>query len=152
MAEKRNQRDAESREATTRQTDSWVQPSHLPAPKPRDGWLHRWIRVASQGKEDTRNLSRRLREGWEPVNAAEYKELEVVSDLDSRYPDGIEIGGLLLCRIPEEIIKQRNAHYRQQNEQQMQSVNEGFMNDNDPRMPKHNDSRSHSSRTQFRKG
>jgi hypothetical protein len=149
MAEKRNQRDTESREATKRSSDAWVQPSHLPVPKPRDGWLHRWVRVSTIGKADMRNLSRRLREGWEPVNAAEYKELEIASDVDSRYPDGIEIGGLLLCRIPEEIVKKRNDHYDQVNKQQMHSVNEGFMNEHDPRMPKYNDSKS---RTQFRKG
>lgn len=149
MAEERNKRDTESREATQRTTDQWVQPSQLPVPDKRDGWEHRWIRVASQGSADTRNLSKRLREGWEPVNAAEYKELKVVSDLGSRYPDGIEIGGLLLCRMPTEMVEQRNAHYEKVARQQMTSVDHGFMNDQDPRMPKHNESKS---RTQFRKG
>lgn len=149
MAEKRTDRDAESREATVRSTDAWIQPSQLPSPNPREGWAHRWVRVSSKDKADTRNLSRRLREGWEPVNAAEYKELKVISDLDSRYPDGIEIGGLLLCRIPKEVIEARNKHFSNQNTQQIQSVDQGFMNDHDPRMPKYNDSKS---RTQFRKG
>lgn len=149
MAEERSKRDTESRTSEMRPSDNWVQPSQLPVPDKRDGWAHRWIRVSSQGQADTRNLSRRLREGWEPVNAAEYKELKVVSDVGSRYPDGIEIGGLLLCRMPEEKIKQRNAHYENVARQQMTSVDHGFMNDSDPRMPKHNES---TSRTQFRKG
>lgn len=149
MAEQRNKRDTESREADTRPTDSWVEPGQLPTPEKRDGWEHRWVRISTQGKADTRNLSRRLREGWEPVNAAEYKELKVVSDIDSRYEDGIEIGGLLLCRIPTETVRKRQEHFENLNKQQLQSVDHGFMNDHDPRMPKYNDSKS---RTQFRKG
>ena len=149
MAEKRTDRDSESREASVRPTDGWVPPSQLPAPNPRPGWAHRWVRVSAKGRTDTRNLSRRLREGWEPVNAAEYKELKVISDIDSRYPDGIEIGGLLLCRIPQETVDARTKHFENQNQQNLQSVDHGFMNEQDPRMPKYNESKS---RTQFRKG
>jgi hypothetical protein len=118
-------------------------------PKAESGWKFRYIRTASLDKADLKNVSRRFREGWEPVKAADYPELAIESDLESRWPDGIEVGGLLLCKLPVETVDSRKAYYKDFNEKQLQSVDHGFMNDRDPRMPKYNDS---TSRTSFRKG
>ena len=145
----RGKRELESREASTRPSDAWVPPSQLPAPNPVDGWAFRYIRTASLGKDDTRNVSRRFREGWVPVSAKDHPELSITSDRGSEWPDGVEIGGLLLCKIPAEIARQRNEHYANVAQQQLDSVDSGFMNDQHPHMPKHNES---TSRTDFRKG
>ena len=118
-------------------------------PNPQDGWEFRYIRTASLGNADTKNVSMRFREGWEPVVAEDYPELQIQSDIGSRWPEGVEIGGLLLCKIPSETVKAREAYHENKANRQLQSVNQGFMNDQDPRMPKYNDSKS---RTQFRKG
>ena len=149
MADQRKRRDLESRKAESRPSDSWVQPSELPMPNPVDGWKFRYIRTASLGQADVRNVSKKFREGWVPVVANECPELEIMSDVGSAYPDSVEVGGLLLCKMPVEKINQRNTHYDNLNRRQLESVDEGFMNDRDPRMPKYNDSKS---RTEFRKG
>ena len=149
LKQDRSNREQDSREASTRPSDAWTPASQLPMPNPQDGWQFRYIRTASLGNADTRNVSRRFREGWVPIVAKDYPELAVTSDLDSRWPEGVEIGGLLLCKIPAEIAKQRNEHYSNVAKQQLESVDHGFMNDQHPTMPKHNDSRS---RTQFGKG
>lgn len=149
MAEERKRRDQDSRKATSRPTDAWLPTSQLPVPDPVDGWKFRYIRIASQGNADTKNVSMRFREGWEPIVAKDHPELQIVSDIDSRWPESVEIGGLLLCKIPSETVEARGEYYRNLNKQQLQSVEQGFMNDQDPRMPKYHDSKS---RTQFRKG
>lgn len=149
MSEERKDRDAESRKAESRKSDSWIQPSQLPMPYPRDGWAFHYIRTATLGVADVRNVSRKFREGWEPVIVSDFPELSITSDVGSKYPDGIEIGGLLLCKMPIEKVEQRNKHFEELNTHTLQSVDEGFMKEQDPRMPKHNES---TSRTQFRKG
>jgi hypothetical protein len=88
------------------------------------------------GASDPSNISSKLREGYEPVKAEEYPELMMHASTDGRFSGGIEIGGLLLCRIPEELLKQRLEYYSQQNKNQMDSVDGSFMRENDPRMPK----------------
>jgi len=145
----RTHREGESREAKSRPTDSYVPASQLPVPNKQDGYKFRYIRVSNLDKADVKNVSRRLREGWEPIVAKDYPELDVMCDLDSRWPDGVEIGGLLLCKIPTEVIKQRIDYNRNRANHQMEAINQGFMNDQDPRMLKHNES---TSRTSFRKG
>ena len=149
MVEERTDRDLESREATQRPTDAWKPTSQLPVPNPVEGWAFRYIRTSSLGSSDNTNVSARFREGWVPVRAQDHPELKIMSDIDSRYKEGVEVGGLLLCKIATETVEQRNTYYNSLAKQQVESVDHGFLNDQDPRMPKYNDS---TSRTQFRKG
>ena len=149
MANQRKTRDQESRKGSARPTDSWVPASILPEPNPAKGWVYRWIRISTQGQDDVRNVSRSFREGWVPVVGSEHPELYGVSDKSSEYPEGVEVGGLLLCKIPEERIKAREEYHDQLADQQIQSVDQTFMSEQDPRMPKYNESKS---RTQFRRG
>lgn len=149
MAEERKPREQDSRESETRPSDSWMPASQLPMPNPRKGWEFRYIRTASLGNADTKNVSMRFREGWEPIVAKDYPELQITNDIDSRWPEGVEIGGLLLCKIPTEVVEARAKYHENKANQQLQSVEQGFLNDQDPRMPKHHDAKS---RTQFRKG
>ena len=149
MADKRTNRDQESREQETRESFEWVNPSQLPVPNKKPGYDYRWIRISTLGQPDVRNVSKAFRQGWVPAKAQDYPELGMGSD-DDRFPDGVENGGLLLCVIAEEILEKKKAHYREKNAQISETVDHGFMNDRtDPRMRKFNES---SSRNEFGRG
>jgi len=114
---------------------AWMPPEHLPSPDPEEGWTFRWIRISTLGAADPMNVSAKLREGWEPVKASQYPRLQMFASKDGRYPDAIEVGGLMLCKTPTELVEQRNAYYLNQAKQQMNSVDNNFMRENDARMP-----------------
>ena len=130
----RTPRTEETRDKTARKR-TWERPSALPTPEPRDGIMYRWIRTSTLGDTDNRNVSMRFREGYTPVKASDYPELRVISDRDSQFPDNIEIGGLLLCSIPAEIVEDRSAQMAEKARQQMDSVDRNYLRENDPRMP-----------------
>ena len=113
----------------------WMPPQLLPDPNPEAGYAYRWIRIASLGKDDATNISGKLREGWEPVRASDHPEIRLFGSSNGKFPDSIEVGGLLLCKTPVEFTEQRNDYYRKQSEAQMQSVDNTYMRENDPRMP-----------------
>jgi len=141
-------RASKSRDAELR-PKKWMPPQLLPDPTPEPGYAFRWIRVSMMGKDDPTNISGKLREGWEPVKASEHPEIRLFGSGNSRIPDSIEVGGLLLCKTPVEFTEQRDAYYRQLSEQQMQSVDNTFMRENDPRMPMF---KERSSKVTFGKG
>jgi hypothetical protein len=130
----RTPRTEETREKAARKR-TWERPSALPTPEPRDGIMYRWIRTSTLGDTDNRNVSMRFREGYTPVKASDYPELRVISDRNSQFPDNIEIGGLLLCSIPAEIVEDRSAQMAEKARQQMDSVDRNYLRENDPRMP-----------------
>jgi hypothetical protein len=107
----------------------------LPDPLPEAGYGFRWVRMSTLGTNDPMNISSKLREGWEPVKASAHPELQLMGNGDGRFADSIQIGGLILCKIPQELATQRDAYYREQAERQMESVDNSFMRENDPRMP-----------------
>ena len=125
----------ESREKTMR-PQAWSNPETLPSPDERPGWKHRWIRLSIMGTVDPKNISSKLREGYEPCKAEEYPELMLPALTEGRFKGGIEIGGLLLCRIPEEFLQQRMQHFDSQNKAQTESVDNAYLSDSDPRMKK----------------
>jgi hypothetical protein len=98
---------------------------------------------------DPRNLSSKLREGWEPVRAEEQPKFQLLVDPDSRFKDNIEIGGLLLCKTPQELVEQRTEYYEKQTQSQTDAVDNNLMRQNDPRMPLFNERKS---TTSFGKG
>jgi len=134
MAEAQNRasRTAESRTTESRITH-WRPPEVLPMPDDRPGWKHRYIRTSILGSPS--NISSKLREGYEPCKAEDYPELMMHASTEGRFKGNIEVGGLLLCRIPEEFLQQRDDYYAQQNRAQMESVDNNFMRNSDPRMP-----------------
>jgi hypothetical protein len=142
MTDKRAPREAaESREAESR-FGSWKPPSMLPSPDPQDGYVFRWIRTSSLGDLDNPNVSNKFRQGWVPVLAKDHKEITIMSDMNSQFPDGIEIGGLVLCKIPQEVVAQRNAYYARMAAQQMESVDNNFMRESHSAMPLFSDKKS----------
>jgi len=137
----RTKRGTESREAEMR-PKRWMPPTLLPDPEPEDGWSFRWIRLSTLGNADPQNISLKLREGWEPVKAASQPKLKYLSNPNSRFPDGIEIGGLLLCKAPAEFMAQRDEHYQAVTDSQMASVDNSFMRQSDSRMPLYKERKS----------
>ena len=148
MAEKRIDRETENR-VTSMRPSSWQQPELLPEPDKQAGFAYRWIRVATLNNADPRNLSAKLREGWEPVRIEEQPKFQLLVDPNSRYKDNIEIGGLLLCKTPEEFVQQRNEFYNKQSQSQTEAVDNNLMRQSDPRMPLFNERKS---TTSFGKG
>jgi hypothetical protein len=134
-------RELDSRAASMR-PQAWRPPETLPSPDPRPGWTHRWVRISMVGQADPSNISSKLREGYEPCKADEYPELLVHATSEGRFKGNVEIGGLLLCRIPSEFLEQREAYYANQNKAQMESVDNNFLRESDPRMPLFSDKRS----------
>lgn len=149
MATNRLDRSIDTRELVER-PKQWQQPELLPEPDKQDGYAYRWIRVSTLNNSDPRNLSAKLREGWEPVRIEEQPKLQLLADPNSRYKDNIEIGGLLLCKTPLEFVAQRNKHYSDQADAQMKAVENTLMRQNDPRMPLFNEGKVETSR--FGKG
>jgi hypothetical protein len=131
----------EDRTVTQRPT-AWRPPETLPSPDDRPGWTHRWIRISTLGTADPSNISSKLREGYEPCKAEEYPELMMHATTEGRFKGNIEVGGLLLCRIPSEFLDQRAAYYANQNKSQMESVDNNFLRESDPRMPLFSDKKS----------
>ena len=121
--------------AVTQRPEAWRPPETLPMPEDRPGWKHRYVRISTMGQADPSNISSKLREGYEPCKAEDYPELMMHATVEGRFKGGIEIGGLLLCRIPEEFLKQRAEYYDKQNKSQIDSVDNNFLRENDPRMP-----------------
>ncbi len=121
--------------AVTQRPEAWRPPETLPMPNDRPGWKHRYVRISTMGIADPSNISSKLREGYEPCKAEDYPELMMHATVEGRFKGGIEIGGLLLCRIPEEFLKQRADYYDKQNKSQIDSVDNNFLRENDPRMP-----------------
>jgi len=134
MAENRKPREIETRPQSVR-TEAWKPPELLPEPDKQAGFAYRWIRVSTLNSADPRNLSAKLREGWEPVRAEEQPKFQLLIDPNSRFKDNIEIGGLLLCKTPDEFVAQRNKHYQKQAENQMDAVDSSLLRQSDPRMP-----------------
>ena len=134
MAENRLTRELETR-AVVERPKQWSQPELLPEPDKQPGFAYRWIRVSTLNTSDPRNLSSKIREGWEPVALEEQPKFRLLADPESRYKDNIEIGGLLLCKTPEEFIEQRDEYYAKQTQAQTEAVDNNLMRQSDPRMP-----------------
>ena len=127
------------RENSTRENKkrkvTWKPSSALPDPKPEKGYRFRWIRTGSVGTSDSANVSARLREGYEPINASDHPEFKLIHDERSRFPDKVEVGGLLLCKIPEEVAEAREDYMAQKAAAQIDSVDNHYMRESDGRSP-----------------
>ena len=148
MAENRLKREMEVR-STQERPKQWMPAEVLPEPDKEPGFAYRWIRVATLNLSDPRNLSGKLREGWEPVAIEEQPKFKLLADPNSRFAGNIEIGGLLLCKTPVEFVEQRNAAFAAKSDAQSKAVDNTLMRQSDPRMPLFNERKSS---TSFGKG
>jgi hypothetical protein len=144
MAENRLTRELETR-AVQERPKQWMLPEMLPEPDKQAGYNYRWIRVSTLNAADPRNLSAKLREGWEPVGIEEQPKFRLLADPNSRYRENIEIGGLLLCKTPSDFVQQRNQHFAKQTQAQTDAVDNSFMRQSDARMPLFQERKSSSS-------
>ena len=114
---------------------TWTPPSSLDAPPAPDGFRHRWIRTETLGMDDTKNMSGKLRSGWELVRADQYPEHPYPQVAEGKYAGVIGVGGLVLARIPEEIAKSREAYFRKQVQDRDEAVNNDLLKEQHPSMP-----------------
>ena len=114
----------------------WVPPSSLDAPPAPDGFRYRWIRAESIGFQDTKNITARIREGYELVrsedieNSSDYPVVE-----DGKYKGIIGVGGLLLAKVPNEIAQQRQDYMARKHEDRNEAIKNDLMKEQDKRMP-----------------
>ena len=126
----RNPRTLEAREKTTRYV--YTPASALPDPTPEPGMVYRWIATHVLGQPQNTNVSTKMREGWEPVKAVDHPELMLEGNAKT---GNVELGGLMLCKMPRERAQARDEYYAKQAQAQMESVDNSFMRNNDSRMP-----------------
>jgi len=145
MAEDRTPKSLTPRDKPKRR---WVPASTLPDPTPEDGYSFRWVMTHLMGESQPTNVSQRLREGYEPVKAADHPELA----FEASAKGNVEVGGLMLCKIPKEMSDERNEYYAAQTAHQANSVSSKFLTQADPRMPAFSEGKSSSSRGSFGSG
>tara|TARA_R110002012_G_scaffold56846_1_gene146083 strand:+ start:741 stop:1229 length:489 start_codon:yes stop_codon:yes gene_type:complete len=126
---KRTSRAEQSREKKVRRKP-WAPPSMLDAPPAPDGFKHRWIRAETRGYNDTKNISAKMREGWELVRKDEYPDFEAPVVDSGKYEGVFGVGGLLLARIPVETVAERTDYFSQRNADQMTAVDQDMMREN----------------------
>ena len=132
-----------SRLSNTRANESrkkdWTPPSSLDAPAAPQGYAHRWIRTATMGFEDVANVSKKLREGWEFVKAetlkSEIGENQFPVIMEGRHAGLIGIGGLVLARIPLEILKSRAEYFKRITQDRTDAIDRDLMKEQHPDMP-----------------
>jgi hypothetical protein len=73
---------------------------------------------------------------------SEQPQFEQLVDKNTKFKDNIEIGGLLLCKIPNDFVEQRMAYFAKKSGDQMAAVDNNLMKENDPRMPLFKERRS----------
>ena len=135
MAIDRQSRDSQSREETKRNLD-WKPPSALDAPEAPIGYKHWWIRESVLDYDDKNNVFKRRREGYELVRAEDYPDFDAPVVDEGKNAGVIGTGGLLLARVPEEIVEKRKEYFEKKTQTQMEAVDRDWMRENNPVMPK----------------
>ena len=128
-----------SRASQTREKESrkkvWSPPSSLDAPPAPTGFQHRWIRAESLGFNDSKNIQGRLRSGYELVRSDEYPDSDYPVVEDGKYKGVIGVGGLLLARVPDEIVKQRGEYYAKQHNDKVEALDKDLLKEQHQSMP-----------------
>ena len=132
--DKKTSRASQTREKETRKK-VWTPPSALDAPPAPTGFRHRWIRAESVGFHDTKNVSGRIRSGYELVRSDEYPDSDYPIVEDGKYKGVIGVGGLVLARVPEEIAQQRQDYYANQHKEKVVAMDNDLMKEEHPSMP-----------------
>lgn len=130
----RTPRSLETRDRDTR-ARVWSPPTMLPDPQPQDGYVFKWVRVSSRGVDDKINYQKRLREGWEAVRAEDHPEM--LMDIGVAQQTGqVEVGGLVLCKMPQEMVDQRTRYYQNRTSAEMESAEENYLREDHEHMRK----------------
>ena len=131
---KRTPRASQTREKQSK-PKVWTPPSALDAPPAPNGFRHRWVRAESLGFQDTKNVSGRIRQGYELVRSDEYPDSDYPIVEDGKYAGVIGVGGLVLTRVPEEVAQQRQAYYAKQSQEQVEALDNDLMKEQHSSMP-----------------
>jgi hypothetical protein len=134
---KKTTRHAETRDIKARKT-VWSPPRQLDAPEPPEGFKFRWLRESIQGQPDDKNITSRLREGYELVREDELSaedKLKYPSLAEGKYKGVIGVGGLLLAKIPLELAKQRNEYFERKSQETQEAIDNEVLKDEHPSMP-----------------
>lgn len=130
----RTPRSLETRDRTERKR-TWAPSSTLPDPEPQDGYVFKWVRISTRGIDDKGNYQKRLREGWETVRAEDHPEL--MTEVGVTQKTGlVEVGGLVLCKMPQEMVEQRTRYYQNRTEEVLESAEESYLRDDHEHMRK----------------
>ena len=121
--------------AKTEKPKVWTPPSSLDAPPAPDGYRHRWIRAESMGFDDTKNITGKLRSGWELVRSDEYPNEDYPAIDSGKYAGVIGVGGLVLARISEELAQSREAYYKRMNADRQEAIENDVLKEQHPSMP-----------------
>ena len=132
--DKRTSRASQTREKTT-QKKVWTPPSSLDAHPAPDGYHHRWIRAETMGFDDSKNMAGRIRSGYELVRADAYPGSEYPVVTEGKYKGIIGVGGLLLAKVPEEIVKSREAYFNSMTQDADDAIENDLMKEQHPGMP-----------------
>ena len=127
-------RASQTRAKTAKKT-VWTPPSSLDAPPAPDGYHHRWIRAETMGFDDTKNMSGKLRSGYELVRADEYPETDYPTINDGKYKGVIGVGGLLLARISIELVKSREEYFNKLTKAKDEAIENDLLKEQHPGMP-----------------
>ncbi len=127
-------RASQTRAKTVKKT-VWTPPSSLDAPPAPDGYHHRWIRAETMGFDDTKNMSGKLRSGYELVRADEYPETDYPTINDGKYKGVIGVGGLLLARISIELVKSREEYFNKLTKAKDEAIDNDLLKEQHPGMP-----------------
>ena len=136
----RTSRSSQTRDKTAKR-QPWRPPSRLDAPQAPDGFQYRWIRAEVMGQEDKKNVSSRIREGYELVRLEELGGFDAPTVEDGTHKGVVAVGGLLLAKIPNEIANERRAYFAKQTSDQQQAVDNSLLREQHPSMPIDNPSR-----------
>lgn len=127
----RTSREADSHDNNSRRK-SWVPKPKLDVPAPPEGFEYRWIRMSMLGQEDANNVSYRVREGWEFVQASELPadyHMPVYEDEKSRFSGVVYSEGLLLAKMPTEMVNQRREYYEGMSQKAQSALDNNIFND-----------------------
>ena len=127
-------RASQTREKTA-QKKVWTPPSSLDAPPAPTGFKHRWIRVESMVFQDTKNVSGRIRSGYELVRADAYPGSQYPTVTEGKYKGVIGVGGLLLAKVPIEIVKSREEYFNNMTQDANDAIENDLMKEQHPGMP-----------------
>ena len=115
--------------------EPWKPPSMLDAPPAPEGYRHRWIRAEVMGFDDRKNVAARSREGWELVRGEDHPDFEIPTIEDGKHAGVIGVGGLLLAKIPVEIVEERREYFQSMTRNQMTAVDNDLAREQHPAMP-----------------
>ena len=134
-------RASQTRAKTAKKT-VWTPPSSLDAPPAPDGYHHRWIRSETMGFDDTKNMSGKLRSGYELVRADEYPEIDYPTINDGKYKGVIGVGGLLLARISTELVESRKEYFNNLTKEKDEAIENDLLKEQHPGVTIDRDRRS----------